>query len=491
MTALFAPRIRAARAAGRTRRDRRLRTGARRPARPAPAGRRSPRMAPAGKTLTLRYYVETVGVRLPARRRHRRRSSRRRLPPSATSSRSPSSATRARTRATPRSRARRAYTVCHFKSAKGAPTCEGVLAIGGNQLLIFRTEPGGDPVDHRRHGPLHGRDGRGQDDGGPEHEQLRRRGHGESQEVTPPGAFGSSPGPAGLLPVLVAVCDAPRMEDYRDVNRANWDDRVRGARRLAGLRRRALHRRPVVPERGRALRPARGSATSRASTACTCSATSAPTRSRSRGSARSMTGLDFSAPALEQGRRLAEAVGAEVDSSSPTSTARSTRSAASASTSSTPASARSAGCPTSAAGPRSSRACCGPAGGSSSARATRCCGRSTDPRAGRPAGRRVPVLRAARSRWSGTRAAPTSRPTRVHAQRDARVEPRPRRDRHPPCSTAGLELTALEEHDSVPWDALPGPDDARSAAASTASPTGPSACRTPTRCRRGGRASAL
>ena len=38
-----------------------------------------------------------------------------------------------------------AYTVCHFKSAKGAPTCEGVLAIGGNQLLIFRTEPGGDP----------------------------------------------------------------------------------------------------------------------------------------------------------------------------------------------------------------------------------------------------------------------------------------------------------------------------------------------------------
>ena len=60
-----------------------------------------------------------------------------------------------------------------------------------------------------------------------EHEQLRRRGHGEPQEVTPAGASGSSPGSGpGLLPVRIRVCDAPRMEDYRDVNRANWDDRV-------------------------------------------------------------------------------------------------------------------------------------------------------------------------------------------------------------------------------------------------------------------------
>ena len=76
------------------------------------------------------------------------------------------------------------------------------------------------------------------------------------------------------------------MADYRDVNRANWDERVAGARRLARLRRRALHRRPRVPERGRDASTSRGSATSRASTACTCSATSAPTPSRSRGSAR-------------------------------------------------------------------------------------------------------------------------------------------------------------------------------------------------------------
>jgi hypothetical protein len=38
------------------------------------------------------------------------------------------------------------YTICVFKSAKGAPTCEGVSAVGGNQLLIFHTPSGGDPI---------------------------------------------------------------------------------------------------------------------------------------------------------------------------------------------------------------------------------------------------------------------------------------------------------------------------------------------------------
>ena len=128
---------------GRTRRDRHLR--ARRNGRPGRRRRWSKSAhGAAGKTLTWHYYGEMVGF-VTGAPTGAWRSSRRPLPRPATSSRSPSSATRARTRATPRSRARRAYTVCHFKSAKGAPTCEGVLAIGGTQLLIFRTEPGGDP----------------------------------------------------------------------------------------------------------------------------------------------------------------------------------------------------------------------------------------------------------------------------------------------------------------------------------------------------------
>ena len=36
------------------------------------------------------------------------------------------------------------YTVCHFTSAKGAPTCEGVVA-NGSQLMIFHTASGSDP----------------------------------------------------------------------------------------------------------------------------------------------------------------------------------------------------------------------------------------------------------------------------------------------------------------------------------------------------------
>ena len=38
---------------------------------------------------------------------------------------------------------------------------------------------------------------------------------------------------------------------------------------------------------------------------------------------------------------------------------------------------------------------------------------------------------------------------------------------------AGLELTALVEHDSVPWEALPGQMERAAATASGGSPTGP------------------
>jgi hypothetical protein len=39
-----------------------------------------------------------------------------------------------------------AWTMCVFKAAKAPPTCDGVAAVGGNQLLIFHTASGSDPV---------------------------------------------------------------------------------------------------------------------------------------------------------------------------------------------------------------------------------------------------------------------------------------------------------------------------------------------------------
>ena len=123
------------------------------PARPPPTGPRRPRTRAAGKTLTLRYYVETAefvyrradGTIAPQ-------------PPATAAVGDQLEITELGYKGTHKSHAKKSsassYTVCHFKSAKGAPTCEGVLAIGGNQLLIFRTEAGGDPVADRRHGPL-------------------------------------------------------------------------------------------------------------------------------------------------------------------------------------------------------------------------------------------------------------------------------------------------------------------------------------------------
>lgn len=38
------------------------------------------------------------------------------------------------------------HTICVFKSANGAPVCDGQAAVGGNQLLLFRTPAGGDTI---------------------------------------------------------------------------------------------------------------------------------------------------------------------------------------------------------------------------------------------------------------------------------------------------------------------------------------------------------
>ena len=52
--------------------------------------------------------------------------------------------------------------------------------------------------------------------------------------------------------------------------------------------------------------------------------------------------------------------------------------------------------------------------------------------------------------------------------------------------TAGMDLTGLVEHDSVPWDALPGPDGADRGRRAGGWPTARGASPTPTRCRPSG-----
>ena len=60
------------------------------------------------------------------------------------------------------------------------------------------------------------------------------------------------------------------------------------------------------------------------------------------------------------------------------------------------------------------------------------------------------------SRWSGTSAARTSRPSRCSRTTSTHEWNHGLGEIVTAVLAAGLELTALEEHDRVPWDALPG-----------------------------------
>ena len=291
----------------------------------------------------------------------------------------------------------------------------------------------------------------------PDTEQLRRRGHGESQEVARARrASRQQPRQApGLLPVRRAVCDAPRMEDYRDVNRANWDDRVAAHAAspdyavarftddpsflsevvsfdrprlgdIAGLdavhlqchigtdtvslaRLGAKHDGPRLlgagaragpaPRRGgrrrgrvRRVRPLRRARGAR------------PRALRPRLHRHRRALLAARRPPLGRGRR------------EPAATRRA------------------------ALHPR------GPPGAVGARRPAR----------GRPARRSSTRTSSSRSRWSGTRAAPTSRPTPVFTHNVTHEWNHGLGEIVSAVLAAGLELTALEEHDSVPWDALPG-----------------------------------
>ncbi len=89
--------------------------------------------------------------------------------------------------------------------------------------------------------------------------------------------------------------------EYVRVNRANWDERAPAHAASPDYDVARVRRRPRAPQRRGPLRPAAAGRHHAGCAACTCSATSAPTRSRSPGSARAMTGLDFSRAGVRAG----------------------------------------------------------------------------------------------------------------------------------------------------------------------------------------------
>ena len=113
---------------------------------------------------------------------------------------------------------------------------------------------------------------------------------------------GRKRGGADPLPCATMVT----MDDYLDVNRANWDERAPAHARLTGLRRRPLRRRPRPPQRGRPLRPAAAGRRHRPARR----PPAVPHRHRHPVAARlggRMTGLDLSPGSLAEARSLAGA----------------------------------------------------------------------------------------------------------------------------------------------------------------------------------------
>ena len=244
-------------------------------------------------------------------------------------------------------------------------------------------------------------------------------------------------------------------DDYRTVNRASWDERVPAHAASPDYQLERFAADPgFLSEVVRFDLPRLGDISGLRGVHLQCHI-GTDTVSLARLGA-SMTGLDFSAPAVEQARRLAQRTGADADVRAGRRL-RGRRGArrAGRSTWCSPVSARCAGCRTSAAGPggrrpAAARRAAVPARGPPDAVGA---GRRAP---GRPAGGATTPTSSGRSRRSSTSAAPTSGPTWRSSTPSptngttawARSSPR--------CWTAGLKITALTEHDSVPWEALPG-----------------------------------
>ncbi len=267
-------------------------------------------------------------------------------------------------------------------------------------------------------------------------EPARQRPRGEADHGADPrrqGRVGSRGVPGPMTPD----------DDYRALNRASWDERAPAHAASPGYASTgsATTRRTSATS---SASTCRGSATSPGCAACTCSATSAPTRSRSRRLGARMTGLDFSAAVAEQARAPGRARPAPTStSSSPTCTTPSRCSAASGfdlvftgigALCWLPDIRRWAGVVAELLAP----------GG-------RLFIREGHPMLWALAERRadgllaveLPVLRARRSRWSGTRPAPTSRPTSSSRTTSPTSGTTASARSSPRCSTPGLEITTL------------------------------------------------
>jgi SAM-dependent methyltransferase len=119
-------------------------------------------------------------------------------------------------------------------------------------------------------------------------------------------------GASALLPEVAAVCDAPRMDDYRDVNRANWDDRAAAHAASPDYAVSRFADDPAfLSEVVTFDRPRLGDINGLDAVHLQCHI-GTDTVSLARLGAR-MTALDFSAAALEQGRKLAETAGVAVE----------------------------------------------------------------------------------------------------------------------------------------------------------------------------------
>ena len=344
---------------------------------PASAGgTASPAHKQAGKTVTLRFYSVIASLRLQERRMAPSPRTRRRSPRPAGSSRSSRTPTPGRTRATPRRSWRRATRSASSRPRSPSRPATARAPSAATSCCSSAPRPAAARSSSAAVGATSA--------------PRARRPRPRSATRTTPTSWSpcSSPSDArtrvaaaapvsgrGCCPLRRRCATLRGMADYRDVNRANWDERVPAhaaspdyavarftddpaflsgvvsvrppaPRRHRGPRRRA----PAVPHRHR-----HGLAR-------------APRRPHDRARLLARRARAGPPPGRGHGRR------GRLRRVRPLRRARGARDG-SASTSSTPASERSAGCPTSAAGRASWPRCCAPAAGSSCARAIRCCGR--------------------------------------------------------------------------------------------------------------------